>query len=92
MGDLRLPEPFTFPPSSESPGAVTFDHESHVDASAPQCASCHASLFRINQPGRPVTGELTYESIHEGPLCASCHDGESAFDIQDACDACHGGE
>ena len=46
-------------------------------------------MFRINEPGRPVTGELTYDRIHEGSLCASCHDGEHAFAIDDDCTFCH---
>jgi c(7)-type cytochrome triheme protein len=32
---------------------------------------------------------LTYERIHEGDLCASCHDGERAFAVADDCTACH---
>ena len=84
-----LPEPYTFPSSEDSPGAVVFDHESHVDPGNPRCGNCHASLFRINAAGTPHEGELNYERVHEGDLCASCHDGEHAFAVEDDCSFCH---
>ena len=90
--DLRLPAPYAFPTAADSPGPVTFDHETHVavgDPAEPACARCHQSLFRLGAPGTPVTGELTYERIHEGDLCASCHDGEHAFAVADDCGNCH---
>jgi len=90
--ELRLPAPYTFPTAVESPGPVTFDHETHAavgDPGEPACAPCHQGLFRLGAPGVPVAGELTYERIHEGDLCASCHDGEHAFAIADDCGNCH---
>lgn len=86
---LRLPPPYTFPVSGESPGPVTFDHEVHSMVVDNQCKVCHAGLFRLTEPGKPVAGELTYEAIHEGPLCASCHDGNKAFAMDDDCTSCH---
>ncbi len=85
----RLPADFTFPTSAESPGPVTFSHAGHVDAGDARCATCHVALFRINEAGRPVSGELTFERIHQGDLCASCHDGENAFAVEDDCSLCH---
>ena len=84
-----LPAPYSFPPSEDSPGAVVFNHDSHVDPQAPACGTCHVTMFRINEAGMPVTGELTYERIHEGDLCASCHDGERTFAVEDDCSFCH---
>jgi len=84
-----LPAPYGFPTSADSPGPVTFDHESHVDFRSPSCATCHRTLFRLNVPGTPVEGELTYERIHEGDLCASCHDGRESFAVDDDCTLCH---
>jgi len=46
-------------------------------------------MFRINAAGRPHQGELSYDRVHEGDLCASCHDGEHAFAIDDDCTFCH---
>ena len=87
---LRLPAPYTFPVSAESPGPVTFDHETHSMLVDHQCRTCHARLFRLTAPGTPVSGTLTYETVHEGALCASCHDGRKAFAIDEDCSNCHG--
>lgn len=87
---LRLPPPYTFPASGESPGPVVFDHELHSMAADNQCKACHASLFRLTEPGRPVSGKMTYEAVHEGALCASCHDGKTAFAVDEDCSNCHG--
>jgi c(7)-type cytochrome triheme protein len=84
-----LPPPYTFPSSADSPGSVVFNHESHVDPESASCGQCHASLFRINAAGTPHDGELTYERVHEGDLCASCHDGERSFAVEDDCTFCH---
>ena len=62
-----------FPAAEESPGPVTFDHETHA-ALAESCLTCHATGWSVTVPGRPLAGALTYERIHEGDLCASCHD------------------
>jgi c(7)-type cytochrome triheme protein len=87
--DLRLPADYTFTKGEESPGSVTFSHGSHVDGSRPDCGICHQKLFRISEPGRPVDGELSKTRVHEGDLCASCHNGQQAFSVQDDCAACH---
>lgn len=87
---LRLPAPYTFPQAAESPGPVTFDHETHSMAADYQCHTCHSRLFLLTEPGKPVSGQLTYEAVHEGALCASCHDGEKAFAIDEDCSNCHG--
>lgn len=86
---LDLPAPYTFPTGEESPGPVTFDHETHALLADHQCRVCHANLFKINTAGEAVAGEVTYERIHEGDLCASCHNGEDAFAVDDDCSSCH---
>jgi c(7)-type cytochrome triheme protein len=87
--ELMLPSPYTFPTSEDSPGAVIFDHESHVDTDAPSCATCHAGIFSLSTKGKPIQGELSYERVHEGDLCGSCHNGEDAFAVDDDCTYCH---
>jgi c(7)-type cytochrome triheme protein len=89
-GDPRLPADYTFPMGASSPGPVTFRHETHwtlVDRAT--CATCHATGFRLRSPGTPQTGALTQERIHEGDLCASCHNGRAAFAVDDDCTLCH---
>ncbi len=87
---IALPAAYVFPTSEESPGPVTFDHEVHALV-AESCLTCHETGFAVTEPGRPLAGGLTYERIHEGDLCASCHDGESAFAVDEDCSYCHGG-
>ncbi len=89
LHDLRLPADYVFPRGKDSPGTVTFSHQNHVDTREFGCASCHARLFRITEAGKPVSDELTQSRIHEGELCASCHDGKTAFAVQDNCTSCH---
>ena len=86
---LELPQPYVFPQSESSPGEVTFSHAVHVDPAEPRCAGCHVSLFRLNAPGALWEGQWTRERIHEGELCASCHDGQHAFAIGEDCILCH---
>jgi len=85
----RLPVDYPFPAGPDSPGTVTFRHRAHLDAMGAACGPCHASTFRMDAPGTPVDGDLTFERIHEGDLCGSCHDGERAFAVEDGCMGCH---
>ncbi len=85
----RLPASFVFPQSADSPGAVTFRHDVHVALVEPAgCATCHATGWQLRASGTPVAGEATHERIHEGDLCAGCHNGTKAFGTDD-CVACH---
>ncbi len=86
---LELPAAYTFPTAAGSPGPVTFSHESHIDSQEPSCATCHATLFRLIEPGRPVQGEMTMDRMYKGDLCGACHNAELAFDVQDDCSSCH---
>jgi c(7)-type cytochrome triheme protein len=87
--NLRLPLDYTFPTGSESPGPVTFCHKSHIDKEKPDCVSCHAKLFQITVPGKPVRAELTSQQMHGAELCGACHNGKDAFSIEDDCGNCH---
>ena len=88
-GDLpRLPVALKLPPSGESPGVVTFNHDMHVDASKPTCVSCHPRLFSIL--GRSATKRskvVTHAAMEKGELCGACH-GKAAFNFDD-CSTCH---
>jgi c(7)-type cytochrome triheme protein len=86
---LEFSEPIVFQPSEDSPGKVTFNHETHVDPYEPGCGNCHAELFAIRpeQAGVTITKGEGEMILHE--KCGSCHDGENAFSIDDGCEFCH---
>jgi c(7)-type cytochrome triheme protein len=83
---LALPADYTF--AGGGGGRVVFSHETHVDPRSPRCGTCHATVFRLHEPGRPLTGEHSGERMHE-ELCGSCHDGQRAFSVGENCDVCH---
>ena len=84
----RLPGALKLPQSGESPGVVTFNHDMHVDTSAPGCVSCHPRLFSIL--GRSATKRakvVTHAAMEKGESCGACH-GKKAFNFDD-CTMCH---
>ena len=44
------PQEVVFPQAPDSPGPVTFRHAAHVDASAPDCLSCHGNDVLVPRP------------------------------------------
>jgi c(7)-type cytochrome triheme protein len=85
---LSMPAPILIAKNGDSPGQVTFNHESHVDASAPSCKTCHSALFSI----RPVAGhaaDSAKAAYHDSKRCGACHSGEKASNIDDGCEMCH---
>jgi c(7)-type cytochrome triheme protein len=88
-GELRrLPKDLALPQGEGSPGAVTFRHDSHVDADAPRCLDCHPTWFRILATGTRPAGEgLTHDAMEKGKACGACH-GRTAFGFDD-CTMCH---
>jgi len=87
----RLPKPFAFAQTGDSPGPVTFNHESHVDEDAPNCTSCHPKMFKILKAGATVDGKaITHDAMNKGQACGTCHDGKKSFGFDD-CTMCHRG-
>jgi c(7)-type cytochrome triheme protein len=89
--DLSLPEAFTFPRGGDSPGDVTFTHETHVpriEGDGAVCAVCHQRGFSIRERGKALSGSVTMERMRQGQLCGSCHNGTKAFGLDD-CSSCH---
>ena len=85
----NLPKPYAFPQTGDSPGQVTFNHESHVDANAPSCTSCHPKAFRILKAGATVDGKtITHDAMTKGQACGTCHNGKKSFGFDD-CTMCH---
>jgi c(7)-type cytochrome triheme protein len=82
----KLPGPIALPQTGDSPGVVTFNHETHVDTSRPHCTTCHPKLFKIlkRTPRTPVT----HERMKSGQQCGACH-GKTAFNLEDDCTMCH---
>jgi len=88
----KLPPAHVLPQAADSPGAVTFNHESHVDPAAPNCTTCHPRLFKILKPG--LAGDcqrITHAGMEKGHACGACHDGQKAFRVDD-CTLCHRSE
>lgn len=84
----RLPQPLQLPQGSESPGAVTFRHDSHVDAGKPACASCHPRMFSIlGRSGERRDVAVKHAAMEKGEACGACH-GKQAFGFDD-CTMCH---
>jgi c(7)-type cytochrome triheme protein len=87
-GAKKLPAAFVLPTSEGSPGAVTFSHDSHVDAKAPSCVACHPRLFRILEKGMTASGEpIKHAAMEAGRQCGTCH-GKVTFGFE-SCDLCH---
>jgi c(7)-type cytochrome triheme protein len=86
----RLPGPIALVPGGDSPGQVTFRHDSHVDAAKPTCLACHPERFSLlggtTQEKRPA---ITHERMKAGRDCGACH-GKEAFGLDD-CTMCHAG-
>ncbi len=86
----RLPRPILVPRGEDSPGQVTFNHESHVDAAKPACLSCHPKLFPMLKESAPKKGAMTHEKMDQGQYCGACHaKGKTAFAFDDGCENCH---
>lgn len=86
----RLPAALALPRSADSPGQVTFLHETHVDPDRPECTTCHPRLFSIlkqGESGKRVP--ITHAEMEKGRQCGACHDGKQASAIQDDCTHCH---
>jgi c(7)-type cytochrome triheme protein len=84
----RLPGPLALKRGADSPGQVTFQHDSHVDAARPACLSCHPERFSMlgatSTEKRPA---ITHERMSAGRDCGACH-GKDAFGLDD-CTMCH---
>jgi c(7)-type cytochrome triheme protein len=87
----KLPKALVLPQGDDSPGKVTFNHDSHVDAKKPSCVGCHPSLFPILEEKALPKGAITHERMKNGQACGACHGkGKAAFDFEDQCETCHG--
>jgi c(7)-type cytochrome triheme protein len=67
----------------EDAGPVIFSHEVH--AGMYSCSECHPGIF-IPGPGNKAA---TMEDMAAGKACGACHDGSTAFSVEENCDTCH---
>ena len=67
----------------EDLGNVLFSHEVHIDMFG--CEDCHPDLFRAKQGAN----KATMEDMENGESCGACHDGATAFNVAEDCEACH---
>ncbi len=84
----RLPVALKLAQTGDSPGVVTFNHDSHVDSAKPSCVTCHPARFGIL--GRSATERrpaVTHAAMEKGGACGGCH-GKAAFNFDD-CTMCH---
>jgi c(7)-type cytochrome triheme protein len=90
-GELRrLPADSTLPQGEGSPGPVRFSHQSHVDADAPRCVTCHPLFFRILERKTASGKPITHEGMEKrGEACGSCHGKDKAAFGFDDCSMCH---
>jgi c(7)-type cytochrome triheme protein len=88
-GDLpRLPQALPLAQSKDSPGVVTFRHDSHVDAKKPSCATCHPKRFSIlGRSADKAPAHVKHAAMEKGEACGGCH-GKAAFGFED-CTMCH---
>jgi c(7)-type cytochrome triheme protein len=88
---FNAPVDLAFPRSDESPGLVTFRHSTHVDATRPNCTSCHSEQFKMLKVSLQAPPNATRWDMHEERRCGACHNGEKAFSLKDAenCANCH---
>lgn len=88
-GLQKMPGKYTFPRGGGSPGAVYFNHATHVDEDEPNCASCHPTHFSSLESGKAVGLEvITHEAMDRGQACGACH-GKTAFAFSGKCSMCH---
>jgi c(7)-type cytochrome triheme protein len=88
---FNAPADLVFPKSDESPGPVTFRHSTHVDATRPNCTSCHSATFKMLKIGLQAAPDGPRWNMHEEQRCGACHNGEKGFNVKDAdnCAVCH---
>lgn len=88
LASFTPPAEIVFPQAPDSPGPASFRHASHVDASAPDCLSCHGNTYSfLGRKEAAPAGQM-----HDTKHCGGCHDGTSAFAIDADCSPCHKAE
>ncbi len=74
-----------FEPKGAAP--VLFSHEKHVAATGRRCSQCHFGVFQMEKG----SNRMDMSKITKGHFCGTCHNGKTAFDVEDRaqCVRCH---
>ena len=65
-------------------GDAMFPHSVHTEMYS--CGDCHTGIFT---PDVKKSTRYSMDQMSEGESCGACHDGDTAFSVEDACDSCH---
>ena len=84
----KLPDGLAIQKSADSPGQVTFNHVTHVDAARPDCTVCHPKPFSMLKTSK-AANRITHARMEKGEQCGRCHDGKKAFGLEEDCTFCH---
>jgi c(7)-type cytochrome triheme protein len=89
QGMAKLPADITLKQSGDSPGKVTFSHQSHVGFQAKaDCTVCHPKLAPIvKTKAQAKRAPITHAKMLKGEACGTCH-GKDAHGFDD-CTTCH---
>ena len=86
---FQVPPDVLLSKGQESPGQVTFNHGSHVDSTQPECLNCHRQKFHLLGNKSFKASSEPSVNPHQGKSCASCHNGDTAFSVDEECSLCH---
>ncbi len=65
-------------------GDASFSHEVHTEMYS--CSDCHPDLFI---PDRSRNQRVSMDEMSAGASCGACHDGDTAFSVDENCSSCH---
>ena len=60
-----------------------FSHKAHVNGAGLQCTACHTGIFQQAAGSAKSTGSFNMAAFGEGKYCGTCHNGSTAFTVQD---------
>ncbi len=69
---------------STDAGDALFSHALHTELYG--CSDCHPDLFVPDRSQRKIR---TMEQMADGLSCGACHDGDTAFSVEENCESCH---
>ena len=70
--------------ANEDAGETSFPHGAHLDMDF-GCDDCHPDLFKAKHKGN----RMTMDAMSAGEFCGACHDGDTAFSVEEDCESCH---